>query len=142
MALAARAYAPRPATRRARAGKRARKVRFRTAGKGLSKIALLAIPLSLILVYVSLTAQLTAQTYRIHDAQARQVQLLQENNELRQQVARLESLPRLEAAAAKLHMTVPSSVALIAPAPASRALRPATAFEASIASVMRWFNVR
>jgi cell division protein FtsL len=142
MALAARAYSPRPAIRRERGGKRARRVRFRAAGKGLSKIALLAIALTLILLYVSLTAQLTAQTYRIHDAQARQVQLLQENNELRQQVARLESLPRLEAVAAKLHMTVPSSVALIAPAPASRALRPATAFEASIASVMRWFNVR
>lgn len=142
MALAARAYESRPAIKTDRAGKRARRVRFRTAGKGLSKIALLTIPLALILAYVSLTAQLTAQTYRYHDAQARQAQLLQENNELRQQVARLESLPRLEAAAAKLHMTVPSSVSLIAPAPAPREARPVTAFEASIASVMRWFNAR
>jgi hypothetical protein len=116
-------------------------VRVRLAGKGVRIAAFAAIPLVLILTYVWLTAQVTAQTYRLHDDQARQAEMLQRDNELRQQVARLESLPRLEAAAAKLHMTVPPGVAIIAPPPSRIAVHP-TALAATIEDFERWLNVR
>jgi hypothetical protein len=141
MALAARELAPQPNRKTARPGRRAR-LRVRVAGKGISIAAIAALPLALVLGYVWLTAQLTAQTYRLHDAQARQAVLIQQDTELRQQVARLESLPRLEAAAARLHMTVPSIVALIAPRQSTAQRPPITAIAASIAGVQRWFTVR
>ena len=96
-------------------------------------MSLVAVPLALILTYVWLTAQLTAQTYRLHDDQSTQTVLLQHNNELRQQVARLESLPRLEAAAAKLKMSVPPGIALVAPAQPPAKTAAQTAFAASLA---------
>jgi hypothetical protein len=142
MALAARALAPQRQPGPARPGRRARRLRVRVAGKGVTIGAIVAIPLALVLAYVWLTAQLTAQTYRLHDAQARQSTLLQQDAELRQRVARLSSLPRLEAAAAKLHMTVPSGVALIAPKLQSPPGSRITAIAASIADVRRWFTVR
>jgi hypothetical protein len=105
-------------------------------------MSLVAIPLALILTYVWLTAQLTAQTYRLHDDQSTQTVLLQHDNELRQQVARLESLPQLEAAAAKLKMSVPPGVALVAPAQPSAKTAAQTAFAASLADVRKWFGIR
>lgn len=143
MALAARAIAaqPKPHPHRERPGKRARRARIRVAGKGVRTLAIVAVPLALILSYVALTAQLTAQTYRLQDDQLRQQHLLARNNELRQQVARLESLPRLEAAAAKLQMTVPSGVSLIAPAHAPHSQPPPTALAASIAGLREWLHI-
>jgi hypothetical protein len=142
MALAARVYRleePQPKLRRI---KRSNRHRVRVAGRGMRNASLAVIPLVLILVYVGLTAQLTAQTYRLHDDQALQTALVARNTELRQQVARLESLPRLEAAAAKLHMTVPPGVALLAPEQPAPQPRPQTALAASIEDVRKWFGLR
>jgi len=142
MALAARVYRRVETVRQPSPGKRARRARVRVAGKGVRVMSLAAIPLALILAYVGLTAQLTAQTYRLHDAQSKQTLLLQQDNELRQKVARLESLPRLEAAAAKLKMSVPPGVALVAPALAPAKTTAQTAFAASLADVRKWFGIR
>lgn len=142
MALAARVYQSDGEVVQRRAGVRARRVRVRVVGKGARGVMLVAIPLALILTYVWMTAQLTAQTYRLHDDQARQTALLQRDNELRQQVARLESLPRLEAAAAKLHMTVPSGITLVAPLQSAPRTGTQTAIAASIEDVRKWFGIR
>jgi len=141
MALAARAYRADDDVRHAPSGKRARRVRVRTAGKGVKIASLAAVPVALLLTYVWLTAQLTAQTYRLHDDQARQTVLVQRDNELKQKVAQLESLPRLEAAAAKLHMTVPPSVSLVAPLTPPKTSAQ-TALAASLADVRKWFGIR
>ncbi len=143
MAVAARAIereAPeRPPHRRPKA--RVHRVRVRATRNGLRVLAFAALPLLFILAYVWLTAELTAQTYRLHDDQARQSALAQRDTDLRQQVARLESLPRLEAAAAQLHMQVPSKVALIAPPSAALANAPRTAIAASLADVRAWLRL-
>jgi len=142
MALAARVYQSDDEVSRPPSGKRARRARVRVAGKGLRVTSLAVIPLALILTYVWLTAQLTAQTYRLHDDQTRQAALVQRNNDLRQKVAGLESLPRLEAAAAKLKMTVPPGISLVAPAQPPGKTTAQTAFAASIADVRKWFGIR
>jgi len=147
MALAARVYQfeepvrPAKRTARTRASKRISVVRARLAERGVRIGALVALPIALVFTYVWLTAELTAQTYRLHDDQALQTVLAQRDNELRQQVARLESLPRLEAAAAKLHMHVPSGIALVAPAHA-KPVPKMTALALSIADVRKWFGIR
>ena len=143
MAVAARAFEQEPHQRpRRRPGARVRRVRVRAARNGARVFAIAALPVIIIMAYVWLTAELTAQTYRLHDDQARQTVLLQHDTDLRQQVARLESLPRLEAAAAALHMQVPSKVALIQ-APQNGPQRSSTtAFSASIADVRTWFGIR
>jgi len=108
--------------------------------RGVQLALAVAIPLAFVVLYVWLTAQLTAQTYRLHDDQALQTALTLRDNELRQQVARLESLPRLEAAAAKLHMHVPEGVALVAPArPAPT--ESATSIAASFAGLRKWLHI-
>jgi hypothetical protein len=96
----------------------------RTSGRGRAakrtvpvvarRTLLIGVPLALAIAYVGLTAQLTAQTYRLADDKARETQALQTNNELRAQVGQLESLSRLESAAAKLHMTYPKDVSVLA----------------------------
>jgi len=142
MALAARELERHPKAERRRSGIRVRRLRVRVASRGMAIALFAVVPLSLVLAYVFLTAQLTAQTYRLHDAQARQAVLSQQEAELRDQVAQLESLPRLEAAAAKLHMTVPSKVVLVAPPAAVRPHGGLTTVAASIADLRRWFAVR
>ena len=145
MAMPARAFEQlRPkAPRRKRATVRFQRVRVRVASKGTVIGLAVVAPLLLIIAYVWLTAQLTAQSYRLHDAQARQTVLLQQDAVLRQQVAKLESLPRLEAAAAALHMTVPARMALVAP-PAKPVppTRTVAAIAASLAGVRHWFELR
>src|SRR5579863_6825804 len=133
MALAARELERHPKAERRRSGIRVRRLRVRVASRGMAIALFAAVPLAFVLAYVFLTAQLTAQTYRLHDAQARQAVLSQQDAELRDQVAQLESLPRLEAAAAKLHMTVPSKVALVAPPAAADPSGHLTTIAASIA---------
>jgi len=142
MAVALRAYDPPPSRKRRHGVKRALQVRARAAGHGLRLAALLATPLAMVFAYVWLTAELTAQTYRLHDDLALYAQLTARSNDLRQQEARLESLPRLEAAAAKLHMVVPSGVALIAPSGQAAPQAPTTAFAASLADLRHWLSVR
>jgi predicted lipid-binding transport protein (Tim44 family) len=114
MSMTARAYAKpsespaAPAPRR-RARRSAKSAMPSTLRMGL----LLGLPLALIIAYVGLTAQLAAQTYRLSTDRAQEAKLMLTNNELRAQVGQLESLGRLEAAAAKLHMTVPKSVSVL-----------------------------
>jgi len=128
-----RAPAPQPLRRRVR------RAEHRDARKRVTIFALIAIPIALILCYVWLTAQLTLQTYRLHDDLVQQSRLVQQYGELRQRVATLESLPRLEAAATRLHMTVPPRVALVAPSTAAPPPPAQTASAASFAFVLRWF---
>lgn len=142
LALRAQPIRPEPPSPRKRSGKRLRTIQFKFAKRGLSAGTVVSVVLAAVMAYVWLTAELTAQTYRLHDAQAAQAALQLQTQELRQRVARLESLPRLEAAAAQLHMTVPTSVALITP-PSVAATQPRfTAVAASINVVRRWLDVR
>lgn len=145
MALAARVYQhddfpERPSTKpRPRVVRKTRRIKVhlnKTARLGL----IIALPIALIVTYVWLTAQLTAQTYRLHDDQALRNALVQRDNELRQQVAQLESLPRLESAAARLHMHVPQGVAIVAPSHAAPP-KPATSIAASIDGLAQWLHI-
>lgn len=144
MALAARVYQhddlpERPSRPRPRVVRKTRRDKVRlnqTMRVGL----LVALPIALIITYVWLTAQLTAQTYRLHDDQALRSALVQRDNELRQQVAQLESLPRLESAAAKLHMHVPQSVSIVAPSHAA-APKTATSIAATLDGLRKWLHI-
>jgi hypothetical protein len=145
MALAARVYqhddlpGRPPAKPRPRVVRKSRRIKVRL--NHTARVALLvALPIAFIVTYVWLTAQLTAQTYRLHDDQALRNALVQRDNELRQQVTQLESLPRLESAAAELHMHVPSSVSIVAP-PHAAAPKPTTAIAASLDGLRKWLHI-
>ena len=117
MAQAAHAYKPEVAPRPARPPRRPRahnRATFRAIPVAFRRTFMIGVPLALLIAYVGLTAQLTAQTYRLADDKARETQLVQTNNALRAQVGQLESLSRLEAAAVKLHMTYPKRVSVLA----------------------------
>jgi len=145
MALAARVYQhddhpDRSSTRpRPRVVRKTRLVKVRL-NRTMRLALLVALPIALIVTYVWLTAQLTTQTYRLHDDQALRSALVLRDNALRQQVAQLESLPRLESAAAKLHMHVPQSVAIVAPAHAA-ATKTATSIAATIDGLRKWLHI-
>jgi hypothetical protein len=115
MAQAARAFkqdiTPRPAEkpRRSKAHGRTRAT-YRAMPAAVRRTIMIGVPLALLIAYVGLTAQLTAQTYRLADDKKVETQLVQTNNALRARVGQLESLSRLEAAAVKLHMTYPKRV--------------------------------
>jgi hypothetical protein len=117
MAQAARAFKPdvtsRPAAP-ARRPKRRERATFRAMPVVARRTLMIGVPLALLIAYVGLTAQLTAQTYRLADDKATESRLLQTNNALHAQVGELESLSRLEAAAVKLHMTYPKRVSILA----------------------------
>ena len=74
---------------------------------------LVSVPLLLILSYVGLTAEVTSQTYRLAADQAQQAKLLQTDDELRQRLVQLQSVERLEAAAAVLGMKEPARISVI-----------------------------
>jgi len=119
MAQAAHAFRPEVESRPAQPARRSRtRGRVRAAYRAVPAVVrrtfMIGVPLALLIAYVGLTAQLTAQTYRLADDKTRETQLLQTNNALRAQVGQLESLSRLEAAAAKLHMTYPKQVSVLA----------------------------
>lgn len=150
MALAARVYrhndvalqapkAPKAKRPRPRVVRKSRKVKLRVS-RSVRLALLVAVPIALVVTYVWLTAQLTAQTYRLHDDQALRSALALRDNELRQQVAKLESLPRLEQAAARLHMHVPQSVAIVAPGHAVPQHR-ATSIAASLDGLRKWLHI-
>jgi hypothetical protein len=104
-------------------------------------IALAVVPLVMLFVYVGLTAELAAQTYRLNADQMSQAQLVQADDNLHQWLAQLQSVARLEAAAAALHMREPSHVAVITLPPAST--KPtSTALAAGLASFKRLFSLR
>jgi hypothetical protein len=117
MAQAARAFKPEVTSHPAEPARRPRgrgRLTYRAVPAVVRRTFMIGVPLALLILYVGLTAQLTAQTYRLADDRAREAQLLQTNNVLHAQVGQLESLSRLEAAAVKLHMTYPKRVSIIA----------------------------
>jgi len=145
MALAARVYQyddpPKKPSTKARPSVVRTTRRIKVRLNQTARLTLLvALPIALIVTYVWLTAQLTAQTYRLHDDQALRNALVQRDNELRQQVTQLESLPRLESAAAKLHMHVPQGVAIVAPSHAAPP-KPATSIAASLDGLAKWLHI-
>ena len=146
MALAARVYRQdeypheKPALKtRPRIVRKSRKIKIQL-NRGVRTGLFTALPIVLVVTYVWLTAQLTAQTYRLHDDQALRSALTQRDNDLRQQVAKLESLPRLEDAARKLHMHVPQSVAIVAPAHVAPQ-HPATSIASSLSGLRKWLHI-
>jgi len=104
-------------------------------------VALGAIPIALLCGYVGLNAELIAQTYRLNADQQLKVQLVQSDDALHQRLAQAQSVARLEAAAAALHMKEPASVAVIT-LPAASTKPTTTAFAAELASFKRLFAAR
>src|SRR5471032_2459319 len=102
MAQSARAFRAEVESRPARPSRHP-KGRARAAYRALPLVVrrsvMIGVPLALLIAYVGLTAQLTAQTYRLADDKTREQQLMQTNSALRAQVGQLESLSSLEAAA-------------------------------------------
>lgn len=119
---------------------RGRAVRRKTAFTA-RLIATALVPLLALLVYVGLTAELTAQTYRLNADQTLQSQLVRTDDNLHQRLAQLQSVARLEAAAAALHMREPSQVAVIT-LPSASTKPTTTALAAGIASFKRLFSLR
>lgn len=121
--------------------RRKRRRRVKVAGFA-RKLVSCVIPLVLVLLYVGLTAGLTAQTYRLAASQKLHATLMERNNSLRSRVAQLESMNRLEAVARQLHMTEPSAVAFIGAPPVPQPVAPRFALFAGIFGVTRWLGVR
>jgi len=108
------AHAPRERIRAAGATKRrtARARRRNTVafGRTLAIVALAAVP---VLVYVMLTARLTATSYALAQANQTKAALLEESQRLDDRIARLASPERLAAVAAQLHMHDPHLYAVV-----------------------------
>lgn len=144
MGAAAYAYKPQlgptidPRETRSR---RERRHRIKLAGFA-RRLTYCIIPLVLVLLYVGLMAGLTAQTYRLANAQKAHVSLIERNNALRSRVAQLESVDRLQAVARLLHMTEPSRVAFISQPQAPQPVARRFALFAGIVGVTRWLGVR
>lgn len=104
--------------------------------------AICVAPLIVLLLYVALTAGLTAQTYTLGREQRTHARLLEQNTLLRSRVAQLQSVERLQATAHALHMTEPAQVALIDLPSAAAAPERRAAFFQRLASIARWLDVR
>ena len=110
----------------------------RKAGNAARYAVLAIVPLLMLIAYVGSTAELASQTYRLNADQAVAAQLQQTDDALRQRVSQLQSVAKLEAAAAALHMQEPSHIAVLTLPPAST--KPTTAaFAARLASFKRLF---
>ena len=131
--------APRP--RASRAPRQPRRAARRKTALTARLVLVTIAPLLMLFVYVGLTAELAAQTYRLNADQATQAQLVQTDDGLHQQLAQLQSVARLEAAAAVLHMREPSHVAVIT-LPSASTKPTTTALAAGIASFKRLFSLR
>jgi hypothetical protein len=134
-----RRLAPPPRTARAarQTGRAARRKSMSTA----RIVALVAAPLVMLFGYVGLTAELAAQTYRLNADQTLQAQLVQTDDALRQHLAQVQSVAKLEAAAAALHMKEPARTAVIT-LPSASTKPTTTAFAARLASFKRLFFAR
>jgi cell division protein FtsL len=80
----------------------------------------LAIALTLVMLYVTLTARLTSLNYAVARAERERAQLQAETARLDDQLARLRSDDRLAHVAAQLHMTDPQQFALVTLPPPAR----------------------
>ena len=105
-------------------------------------IALCLIPLFALLMYVALTAGLTAQTYALGVQQQRHARLVEKIHSLHSQVAQLESVDRLQSVARQLHMTEPAKVAVIALPRTAQVQERRTAFLQRLVSMTRWLSAR
>jgi len=100
--------------------------------------AVLAVGLTLVMGYVTLTAHLTSLSYAVGRAQRERAALQTETARLDDQVAALSSDDRLARIAAKLKMKDPQEFALISLPPATRpADRSHLAFFTGLASLFR-----
>lgn len=144
MALAARvhAHAAEPAVPFIQPAVRRRR-RRRTKLLSSARVCLLCVvPLLALLLYVALMAGLTAQTYALGLQQQTHARLVERNSALRSRVAQLESVNRLQAVAAQLHMAAPPKVAVIEAPLAIRPPQPRAAFLQRIVSMTRWLSAR
>ena len=104
---------------------RARRRNTIAFGRVAALVALIALP---VLLYVMLTARLTATSYALAQATQAKAQLLEESQRRDDRIARLESPERLALVAAQLHMHDPHQYAVVAvpdvrvPAPAERGI--------------------
>jgi len=89
-------------------------------GRVLGIVVLASLP---VLVYVMLTARLTATSYALAHANQTKAALLAQSQRLDDTIARLESPERLAAVAAQLHMHDPHLYAVVA-VPAARVPAP------------------
>ena len=84
MAQAAHAYKPEVAPRQSRGPprrpKKHNRATFRAIPVVVRRTIMIGVPLAMLIAYVGLTAQLTAQTYRLADDKAHETQLVQTNN--------------------------------------------------------------
>jgi cell division protein FtsL len=89
-----------------------RAARGRYAGL-LRFCGVLAVGLTLLMIYVTLTARLTSLNYAVARAERERAQLQAETARLDDQVASLRSDDRLARVAAQLHMSDPQQFALV-----------------------------
>jgi len=104
--------------------------------------ALLAAPLLFAFVYVGMTAQLAAQTYRLSADRSHQSELRQTADVLGQRLAQAQSLTQLERVAQRLHMTTPVEVVYIPLRVASTPKAQPRTFAAHFQNLARWLRVR
>jgi cell division protein FtsB len=96
-----------------------RKERARYAGL-LRFCAALAVGLSVVMLYVMLTARLTSLNYAVAKAERERATLQAETARLDDRLAALRSDDRLAAVAAKLHMQDPQQFAVVSLPPPAR----------------------
>jgi len=114
VAIAARAHEARGPSTDERSKSRFIRRRARLATKSRMRgAALLAAPLLFAFVYVGMTAQLAAQTYRLSADRSHQSELRQTADVLGQRLAQAQALTQLERVAQRLHMTTPVEVVYI-----------------------------
>lgn len=118
---------------------KARKNQPRKLRRYMRAPAVLGLIVTLVLGYVGMTVELTAQTYRLSADQNRHAALAQTTASLQQRLAQLESMPRLERAAAQLHMTDPRQVVVIA-IPSLAQARHAPTLAMRLANLARWWK--
>jgi len=98
--------------------------------------ALLAVALSLVMIYVMLTAQLTSLNYAVGRAQRERSALLAETARLDDRLAVLRSDDRLAMVAGRLQMQDPDQFAIVTlPVPVQQRDRSHLAFLAGLASI-------
>jgi hypothetical protein len=134
---------PRPRISNVRTAKHATQRRVSRAARArysalLRFCAVLAVGLTLVMAYVTLTARLTSLNYAVAKAQHERTELQMETARLDDKLAALRSDDRLAHVAAQLHMRDPQQFAIVnLPAPEHPVDRSRLAFLAGLASLFR-----
>lgn len=139
MALPARQLEQSESFHRARAPRRRARRKRGNAAFRLRVGLVSGLLLAAVLAYVGMTAELTAQTYRLSADQTHHAELAQSTDALAQRLAQMQSLPRLEIAAARLHMAQPQRVVVIA-LPTIARVRPPMTFAARLSNLTKWLK--